>query len=268
MVKIDWTEPAETPPNLTGSDVHVWAIDLDRPDTTADLLTGMLDTDEQARAARLKSDGHRERFVVSHAALRHLLARYAGTNPAVVRFMYGEKGKPHLAGAIASSGIQFNLSHSGPMALIAITRGRRVGADVEPLDRGTGNMHSIAERFFSPAEQDAILRRPAEDQPREFLRTWTRKEAFIKALGEGLFLPLDGFDTTVTPDGTRRRMMFRDREGVSSEWMIEDLSPGQKFAAAIAVECVGESAIRTQGMRFRFPAGASSATSPISSGNP
>ena len=168
--------PAVEPP-----EVSVWRVRLDPGDREAQ-MRGVLSPDESERLQRLDRTGVGRRWLVSRAALREILATELDIEPAAVRLRLGEHGRPGLDPAAHASDLDFNLSHSGELALIALARDLRIGIDVEK-PRGRDPLR-VADRYFSPAEVDAI--RSAGDRPDEFLRYWTAKEALAKGLGLGL----------------------------------------------------------------------------------
>jgi 4'-phosphopantetheinyl transferase len=204
-------------------EVHVWRAALDRPAAVVGALWASLDDDERDRAERLRRPPARDRFVVAHGLLRIILARYLAIAPAAVRFSYGVSGKPGLAGDTA---LRFNLSHSGPLALYAVASTRDVGIDVERI-RSDVDAAALTRRFFTPREAAALAHLPAAARLPAFFTGWTRKEAVVKAGGEGLARSLaevDVGDATEVdgPDGRR--------------WRLEDLTPAPGYAAALAVE--------------------------------
>jgi 4'-phosphopantetheinyl transferase len=159
-------------------DIHVWPLHL--PNVEATKLEPLLSPDERERASRYRFDHLRESFVITRAALRCLLARYVGGDPAAIRFDYGAKGKPALAG-----GIEFSTTHSGDMAAFAIAQGCAVGIDLERV-RPVSHMVDIAARFFSAIEYLELMSLPPAERDAAFFRCWTRKEACVKVTGEGL----------------------------------------------------------------------------------
>lgn len=202
----------------------------------------LLSADERERCDRLLSERHRSRYTVGRALLRTLLARYTGVRPDGLAFEYGQYGKPALSG-----GPSFNLSHSGSVALYAFAAAGELGVDVElggdaglggGARRGGANFAKdrIAERFFSPAEVHVLRSLPPADQPRAFLRCWTRKEAFVKARGDGLSLALDSFDVTLAPDAPAALLRTAWSKREPGEWQIEELSDlAGGYVAALAI---------------------------------
>jgi 4'-phosphopantetheinyl transferase len=213
--------------------VDVWRIGLDRPAAAHDRLQEMLARDELARAERFAFPELRRRFVVARGALRHILGRYTGFAPDRLRFAYGSHGKPFLAEP-AVDGLFFNLAHSGDTALCAVTEAGLVGVDVErrrPLE----DLAGLAGRCFSRREQDELARVAADERETAFFTCWTRKEAYLKALGAGLSAPLDGFDVTL---GRRRPAALLAIDGdraAARRWTLLDLPVGSGLAGAVAV---------------------------------
>jgi 4'-phosphopantetheinyl transferase len=220
-------------PVLWPNEVHVWRARLEGPLSKAFELS--LSEDDRARAARFKFEGDRHRFMMARACLRIILGRYIKANAAGLQFDLGPFGKPSLASVKNDLDLRFNLSHSHQLALIAITRGREVGVDVEFM-RADFADDEVAEHFFSPAEVKQFVRTPAGSKTRSFFNCWTRKEAYIKARGEGLSHPLDQFDVSFAPDEPPGLLDSRLGAAEVSRWAFEDLSPHPAYAAALTVE--------------------------------
>jgi 4'-phosphopantetheinyl transferase len=192
----------------------------------------LLDDEERERSTRFVRPRDRDRFVLSHAALRLFVARCLDIEPFAVRYAKGVHGKPQLAPGLPP--LEFNLSHSGELALVAIARDRALGVDVEHM-RDLPDALSIAETTFSPAEQAALRSlAPAEQQP-AFFRCWTRKEAVIKAAGDGLGRVLDSFDVDLAPGSTSALLRFDGRDGDLAGWSLRDLPAPAGYVAAGAV---------------------------------
>jgi medium-chain acyl-[acyl-carrier-protein] hydrolase len=191
-----------------------------------------LDESEQHRADRFLRPEHRDRFIVCRAALRHLLAEKLRTSPRDVRLSVSPSGKPQLH-ADHQSDLCFNLSHSDDFAIIAVARGQELGVDVERI-RGDVDHAGLAERYFAPAERTDVLAVPEKDRPDRFFAYWTGKEAYSKARGLGLNLPLDEYDIMLDaqgyPNGVRDRTLPAD----TIPWHVTGLNVADGFAAAIA----------------------------------
>jgi 4'-phosphopantetheinyl transferase len=183
---------------LNGDGVHVWRIALDLPRQRVADLTPLLSGEEQARAGQFLCEEARRRFVVSHGATRRILSRYLDQRPEEIRFVTDGRGKPHLATSAGAPAICFSLSHSGELALCAVAEGRNLGVDVEQI-RAVSAWREITDRYFSAGERQA-LRSLAVDQAREaFFQGWTRKEAYSKALGEGVSQRWTAFTVSLQP---------------------------------------------------------------------
>jgi len=215
---------------LEPGEVHVWKIALDRPAGVVGELRGLLSADELARADRFRVERGRERYIVGRGVLRTLLNRYTGAPPHALVFAYNEFGKPELPG----SEVCFNLSHSHGIALAAVTRGRAVGVDIERI-REEVIGERIAQRFFSPAEARTLAGLPPAQQARAFFDCWTRKEAWIKARGEGLSIALDSFEVTLGPGEPARLVATRPDAQEADRWSLQALECEPEFAAAVAV---------------------------------
>jgi 4'-phosphopantetheinyl transferase len=219
---------------LSRERVLVWSVDLDAPADAAGLAR-VLDDEERERAARFYLEEHRRRFTAAHAALRVILGLHLGVEPREIRFATNQWGKPCLARGCAGTDARFNISHSNGLALVAVALAREVGVDVEFTRPGLP-CAEIAGRFFSRAEADAILRLPPGEQAGAFYRCWTRKEAFIKAAGGGLSIPLDGFDVSIEPGAQSALRETRFEPDAVKRWVVRDLEAGPDCAAALAVE--------------------------------
>ena len=171
---------------------------LDLREPAVQHLWQLLAPDEQARAERFIFHKDRTHFVVARGLLRVLLGRYLQRHPQHLHFCYGPHGKPELAPDMGDDTLCFNVSHAHGLALYAVTRQRDLGVDVEHVRPGFAEEH-IAERFFSPREVAVLRALPVALQSTAFFACWTRKEAFIKARGDGLSLPLDQFDVAFAP---------------------------------------------------------------------
>lgn len=213
--------------------VHVWRIGLEASEGALGELAGRLDATEQSRAARFVFPGDRRRYMVAHAALRDILAGYLGEPPAGLRFQTDRRGKPYLIGT-QDPPLRFNLAHSGEIALVACAWGEEVGVDVEAI-RPMPDLAAIAGRFFAPGEQQALLALPPEEQTLGFFNCWTRKEAFIKAVGEGLGYPLDQFETTLRPGAPARFVTIGGDAEEAQRWSLTAWMPAPGYVAGLAV---------------------------------
>ncbi|HYC70108.1 MAG TPA: 4'-phosphopantetheinyl transferase superfamily protein [Opitutaceae bacterium] len=181
---IHWTVPSQLP-TLGFEDVHLWCVWLDDPAIDHGAIEGVLSPDELVRARGLYHEEDRRRFAAARLTLRRVLAAYLGGDPAGITFRYGQYNKPSLALSLGEGGLQFNLSHSHALCLLAVTRGRPVGVDVEEV-RDLPDLYLIEDRLFAPDELGAQQARPAEERRLEFFRRWTQREAIGKGRGSGL----------------------------------------------------------------------------------
>lgn len=220
---------------LAHDDVHVWRIALAQPETTLQKLRALLSADEQQRATQFKFEKLQKRFVVARGALRNILSRYTGLAAAEIVFEYEAHGKPKLAVADNRDNLSFNLSHSENLALCAVSRDCAVGVDVE-LVRRLDDAERIARRFFSARESEIFCALPEEQQPSAFFNCWTRKEAFIKALGEGLSHPLHRFEVSFIDNAPVALLSTRPDSEEAAKWTLLALAPGQNYVGALAVK--------------------------------
>lgn len=218
---------------LAPGQVHVWAVPLHGdPEPFAALLSAQ----ERQRLERFRFADHRRRFQIGHGALRTILAGYLGVGPKDLEFRQGPRGKPYLVGA----GPFFNLSHSGKLGLIAVSE-TELGADCEKV-RHLESLTEIARKHFSPAEFAVLDGLAGEARQLAFYRCWTRKEAYIKAIGAGLSMPLDTFDVTLGADPAL--LACRDSGEDPRRWSMLDVSPGPEFVAAVALRTPAAQVVR------------------------
>lgn len=215
------------------SEVHLWRTSLSQSPERINEFARTLSRDEKARAQRFRFEKDRSHFKVGRGMLRLLLGFYMGIEPAQVVFSYGEQGKPMLSGNNEKFDICFNMSHSCEMAVYAFTLGVHVGVDLESI-RQVKDMEKVAQQFFARDEYEEILSFPEEERLEAFFCCWTRKEAYIKAIGEGLHRPLDTFRVSVAPGAPARLLRVNDDKGGISRWSLKSFSPGTGYAAAVA----------------------------------
>lgn len=223
-------------PELGDDAVHVWRVALD-DETRVEPSWPLLSAAERVRAERLQGAALRRRYVIAHGALRAVLAGYLDAEPAGLVFDVGVHGKPSLGGEVgARSAVEFNLSHSEDVALIAVTRGRPVGVDVQRWSEDVEPLR-LAERFFSLTERDALrgLSHAPALVTAGFFAAWTRKEAYVKATGHGIARGLQHFDVSLAPGERARLLADRlDAEAVA-RWAIEPLDPAPGYSGALVV---------------------------------
>lgn len=215
---------------LDARNVHVWPVRTEASKAVAATFERVLAADERERAARFRFDHLRHSFVLAHGALRILLGRYLNTSPAGIQFKYGPKGKPALA---LSGSIDFNASHSGGLAVFAFTRGCEIGVDLEQI-HPMEDMQNIADRFFCPEEAAELMSFGVNQREHAFFLCWTRKEAYIKAIGDGLSAPLNDFRVTMQPTQPARFVHLAHDMDAAKEWTLQDLQLAPNYAAALA----------------------------------
>ncbi len=223
--------PAPARPRARCDQVHIWVAHLDLPPHRVHRLAQLLSPDEVRRAERLFFQADRQRFVVARGVLRTILGRYLNLPPAELRFYYGLHGKPALAPEHGDGRLHFSLAHSQGLALYAVAYDRQVGIDVEYMRPHLAS-RAVAERFFSPTEVERLAALPARMQGEAFFCCWTRKEAYIKARGDGLSLPLDYFEVSLAPGDDPVHLRTPGDPAEAMRWCLRGLDPGPGYAAA------------------------------------
>ncbi|GAC1664226.1 MAG: 4'-phosphopantetheinyl transferase superfamily protein [Candidatus Acidiferrum sp.] len=226
---VTWIHPPSVP-NLPLDELHIWLASLDIDRALRDHLGTFLSPDECVRAERFVFERDREHFIAARGTLREILSRYLAVQPESIRLQTTKHGKPFLDTKSGGPRLRFNLAHSHGLALYAVAQYRELGVDIERIDaeRATSD---IAERYFSLAERAELASLPEHLRLEAFFLCWTRKEAYVKARGEGLHIPLDSFDVSLTP-GQPALLSSED----SSQWSLTVFSPAPGFAAA----CISE----------------------------
>ena len=246
---IPWlrAEPGAAAARLLGGEVHVWWLDLASPRWPLAELSGWLGANEAAQAARFHFDVHRLRYIAAHGQMRALLAAYLGSAPQELRFEREERGKPRLAHTGAHELLSFNLSHSEDQGLLAISRGTTLGVDIE-VQRPLSDLDALARSHFAAQELQTLHRLPPARHHDAFFAAWTRKEAYVKALGAGLSVPLDGFEVTVHPDEPAALRSIGGSETAAREWTLWAARPRADTWAAVAVQATAAT-VRTFSLR-------------------
>jgi 4'-phosphopantetheinyl transferase len=234
-----WTWPndggiGERPVSLVHDDVHVWIATLPVDQRGYDLLTGSLDPAERSRADRYHYQSDRQQFVFARGLLRTLLGSYLGLPASQVKFEYQPGGKPVVPSSASDRGLHFNLSHSTDLILLAFSRRYPVGVDVEQEDRLV-DWRGVARRILSPREKTEFDALPQACQPRAFYHVWTRKEAVLKATGDGLLDRMAEIEVTVSPDLLPRLISFCGQPADASSWSMHNLALGTKHVGTLAV---------------------------------
>jgi 4'-phosphopantetheinyl transferase len=220
-----WHKKPEVPAIKT-DELHVWKAALS---DGIPINEEILAADERVRLRRFHFERDRKMFLLARGLLRWLIGGYVDITPKEVEFSYTEYGKPFLTATEGKTDLEFNLSHSGEIVLVAVTRSTPVGVDVEQI-RPISDMDQIAARFFSASERQDLDSLSGSERVDAFYRCWTRKESVIKAYGEGLSMPLDSFRVSLLPGEPARLLRSLDRR----HWWLLDLQPEQGYAAAVA----------------------------------
>lgn len=226
---VEWSSPAATP-ELADNAIHVWRASLALDSAMLRRLEYTLADNERVRAERFVFEQDRNRFIAARGILRDLLGTYLQCAPQNIGFIYGPHGKPAISSGKSRHPLRFNLSHSHELALIGIGREREIGIDIELIRREFAG-EEIANRYFSAEEIDELQRVPAELRAEGFFLCWTRKEAYVKARGEGLQFPLDSFRVSLTP-GLPPELNSADH----SRWSLRSFAPDVGYVAAIVGE--------------------------------
>jgi 4'-phosphopantetheinyl transferase len=214
-------------------DVDVWRACLDVTVSELWRLEQTLSSDERRRAERFRVRRHRNRFVAARGLLRDVLSRYLGSRPEHVSFSYGAQGKPALSSAADHAPLAFNLAHSGALALVAVTARGSVGVDVERIRTGV-DCARIGAQFFSARENRTLRSLPRGLRDEAFFTCWTRKEAYVKARGCGLSLPLDAFDVSLAAGSAAQLLGASTSADEIRGWWFRDCSPGDGYVGAVA----------------------------------
>ena len=222
------------PTQIREQEVHLWSIDLNEVETTSLQSTELLSSEECRRTLGFKFLKDSRRFATTRSALRLLLGRYLNTEPRRLIFNYSRMGKPSLGGEHSKSGLQFNVSHCAEMSMLAFTKNRAVGVDIERV-RENVDTDQIAERFFSEDEKRALSSLPKSEKRKGFFDCWTRKEAYLKAQGEGLAL-LETFDVSVKLGEPPCIRATRPDPREATRWVILLPPVPRDFVAAVVVE--------------------------------
>ncbi len=230
---LSWQE-APTHPILQNDEVHLWCADLNVPENTYKMLAKYLNNEEQNRAARFIREQDRSHFIAARGILRNILSRYINIAPHNIEFEYGEKGKPSLILEQNQRKIYFNLAHSNHLAIYAITSINHLGIDIEYSKRNIEAL-DIAERFFSKNEIASLRVLPSAEQLSGFYKIWTRKEAFVKAIGVGLSHPLDQFSVDGSLDKSAIKLHTQN-PSIKNDWYIYNVAISQEYVAALSLE--------------------------------
>lgn len=215
---------------LSESFIHIWSFPTHAPCHVVAAFERVLVPEERDRARRFRFHHLYASFVITRGALRYLLGHYLNCDPAKISLVYSLKGKPAVK---SPSSLEFNMTHSGDLAVIAFTLRRKIGVDIEQI-RPLADMQQIANHFFCPEEASEVMFAPQTERERAFYLCWTRKEAYIKATGCGLSAPLSSFRVTVHPDIPARFLHVQHDETEAEAWTLQDLQVAVGYAGALA----------------------------------
>jgi 4'-phosphopantetheinyl transferase len=222
-------------PGLTQNQVEIWLVNIPEHINRSVWYETLLNDEEREKADRFYFAKDRLRYVITHGILRRLISQYVAIPPKELVFLKNPFGKPYISPVINTQKIQFNISHSKEGIIIAISKGNELGVDLE-FARDTIPILEIAQRFFSPYEYQVLLATPASFRLLSFYRCWTRKEAFIKAKGKGLSIPLDSFDVTVSPDQPPQLIRSSLDPSDLEKWKLREIDTWPNYLATICIE--------------------------------
>jgi 4'-phosphopantetheinyl transferase len=225
------TKPSPAFLEPSGREIHVWAVQLFAADDVLDVFESILSPEEIDRKRRLRFGSDRHAFVISRGVLRILLSRYLSIHAEDVRFTYGRRGKPRLANAVLD--LRFNSSHCNKIAVYCITLGCELGIDVEQI-RPLQEIEAIAHRYFCAEETADLISAPAAERESSFFRCWTRKEAFIKAIGDGLAIPLNSFRVSLKGDHLAELVQVEGDFAAATDWKLHEIIPTGGYICALA----------------------------------
>ena len=229
-----WQSVSNVPP-LGQRDIHIWRFSLVTDSVRMTAMRDTLDDYELRRADRFLFDKHRHRFVVGRARVRDLLACYLNTDSASIEFAYSNLGKPKIANPARQFTLHFNFSNSAELGLLAVTHVGELGIDLEQV-RDMSDLEGLAKRYFASAESEAIFARPQADQRMQaFFRFWTRKEAYLKAVGKGLTFPLRDVEVSLDDDSRARIVAINSKDDDALQWSLGHLDLGDDYLGAFAI---------------------------------
>ncbi len=228
------------------AEIHLWSSTLSLRESSRGKFYRTLSAEERERAANFRFSGHRDAYIVSRGLLRSILSQYSNEAPQQLVISYGSNGKPKLE----DSPVYFNVAHSGQRVVFALARERMLGIDIE-LVRPMPNLEEIAMQFFSVPEYEDLLQVPEQERVSAFFRCWTRKEAYVKATGDGLQAKLDQFQVSLKPEEPARFVSIDADLTHAGQWSLFDWSPEKGYAGAVAVYGTGWQLIETPAVRVQ-----------------
>lgn len=231
MLNCTWEIPSIFPP-LNSQEVHVWFVQLDSSNIDINYLFSLLTIEERNRALRFHFVKDKNNFIVARGLLRILLSEYLNKDPQAIEFHYNQYGKPFLNDNL---NLQFNLSHCHNVALFTFVQYYEIGIDIESNTRQI-EIDEIAQRFFSEGEYQLLKSLEGDNKRKAFFNGWARKEAFLKALGQGLSYSLAKVEFTLLPEQPAKFLAIHDNEQDINDWSVHELNPVQDYAAALVVK--------------------------------
>ncbi len=228
-------KPSRDDLQLSADYVDVWRVSTSLKDKDVAKFDSVLSPDQRTRAQRMRVAEKRQQYIIAQGLTRILLGKVLDADPKALRFDRGPKGKPYLGGSFANAGIQFNMTHTSHLALVAMTLNRELGIDVERI-RENLQWQRLAQRYFSPLEYRSYSSLPKGVGLRAFFTCWTRKEAVLKAIGTGLGGGLGSFDVSVDPDAPPALLGTRWNGRFHGDWTLNQLEPGAGYVATLVTE--------------------------------
>ena len=228
----------ELPPSdlaLKAGEIHIWIGELVQPASEFNRFLQTISIDERARAGRFHYQEKENRFIIRHGMLRMILGKYMGVKASELQFHYGKHGKPVINETFGKENIHFNISHSVGVALFAFVRNQQIGVDIEHI-RDIPEMDQIVKRYFSEREQVCYRALPRDKRREAFFHYWTSKEAFVKALGEGLSRSLEKIDVTPVPGERNALHIIAGGPCEERGWSIHTIRPTREYAGALAIQ--------------------------------
>ncbi len=222
---------------LSEGEIHVWSANLDIQKEVSDIYWSVLSVDEKERANRFRFVKDKTHYIAARGILRHLLGQYLNENPKRLQFQYSDYQKPFLE---HQSEMEFNVSHSGSYGLFVFTIKNSIGIDIEYTQRPI-EVAAVASRFFSKKEAEKLLALPISTHQEAFYNCWTRKEAIIKAIGQGLSFPLDQFEVTLAPNSEAELLATYWDEAEVGQWEMRSFVPAPNYIGALAIRTKIES---------------------------
>jgi 4'-phosphopantetheinyl transferase len=236
---LEWCSPPADVA-LPSNEVHVWRAKLDQSDPLVDKLSSVLSADEKERASRFHDDGDKKRFIACRAILRIILSRYSGVDARRLEFEYGTHGKPSLTRRTGTkAALRFSSSHSHSLSLFAVTVNQEIGIDTEYI-RPVSDRDEIVDRYFTSGEKIVYGRLAPDAKQPAFFNGWTRKEAYLKAIGVGVNQPLRTVEVSLEPGKPARLLRIEGNPRQAAAWSLYELSLGADYAGVVAVKgCCG-----------------------------